>query len=156
MMIIYSRAFLETINLRISAKNLEIHRLSSFWVRAWKAVYEQHESIRMTREVMEDIRVDHEARIKGVAHSQDLIDGFRIQFFRDKVQSLVDHCGDAMERIRDVNRFASGEHMRPVRKAQWVDCEQLSGTLERMAMRRLVPPSLQEELEPPRNPFGKI
>jgi hypothetical protein len=149
LMIVYSRAALETINLQASAEKFEIHRLSSFWTRAWQAVYEQRQSIRMTQEVLEEIRMDYGARTNGAAHSQDLIDGFQIQFFRDKVESLVDHCVSTVKRIRDVNWFAPGEHQRSVRQAQWMECEQLSDTLERMAMRRLVPPSLQKEFEHP-------
>lgn len=149
MMIVYSRAALETINLQALAENLEIHRLSSFWVRAWQAVYEQRQSIRMTREVLGEIRMDYEARKSGAAQSQDLINGFQIQFFREKVESSVDHCVNTVKRIRDVNWLAPGEHKRSVRQAQWMECEQLSDTLERMAMRRLVPPSLQKEFDDP-------
>lgn len=149
MMILYSRAALEAINLQASAEDLEIHRLSSFWARAWQAVYEQRQSIRITREILEEIRMDYEARTSGAGHSQDLIDGFQIQFFREKVESLVDRSVSTVKRIRDVNSFAPGEHKRSVRQAQWMECEQLSATLERMAMRRLVPPSLQKEFDNP-------
>ena len=148
-MIIYARATLEAINLRISAEYLEIHRLSSFWVRAWQAVHEQYESIRMTREAIKDMNMDYEHRKKVVAWSQDLIDGFQIQFFQAKIQRLLEPCSHSAERIRSVNRFASREHKRPVRVTQWVDGEdeRLPETVERMAMRRLVPPSLQEEIQ---------
>jgi len=103
----------------------------------------------MTREAIKDMNMDYEHRKKVVAWSQDLIDGFQIQFFQAKIQRLLEPCSHSAERIRSVNRFASREHKRPVRVTQWVDGEdeRLPETVERMAMRRLVPPSLQEEIQ---------
>lgn len=149
MSIRYSRASLEATSLKAAVRNLDIHRLSSFWARAWKALYEQRQSICMTRELLHEVHADHDLRMYGAGHPQDLIDGFQVQFFRDKVRTVADRCAGAVNRIRDVNCFALGEHKRPIRQAQWVNCEQLSGTLERMAMRRLVPPSLERKFERP-------
>lgn len=143
MSIRYSQASLEATNMKTAIETLDIHRLSSYWTRAWRALYEQRQSICMTREILKELRVDDMARTYGTAGSQGLIDGFQVQFFRYKVRNLAQHCTGAAERLRNVNMFAFGEHKRPIRQAQWVKCEVLSGTLERMAMRRLVPPTLQ-------------
>ena len=104
----------------------------------------------MLQDLLHDIQLDYEARLCEASTPQDRIDGFRIKFHQCKVEDLRVHCARAAKMTRDVNQFAIKAHKRPVRRVQEVARElEQSGTLERMAMRRLVPPSLQQTFEQP-------
>ena len=126
----------EVHNLMHIASVYQIQRLSGFWIRAWVLVLDLHERCTDTHEITLEITTDEHYRrhkqstknepavdthintdVTVPVHPNELIEGFRIFYFRDKVQRLDTLCAKLLHRLRRVNIFGMREHNQPVRQA---------------------------------------